>query len=408
MVQLDHFDVQQKRQFVMASVVIGVLLSTISVVCRVWARLLVIKKLRREDWFMIAGLALSYGTVACMVYGLSITQTEDLDHLTPAEQREFRINVWIVQKLQPPTIFCIKTSIILFNASIFQTRKFRIVSWIVWGTTFAWMIATFFATTFQCSPPSFFWDKNQDGRCLANTLRSIALPSAIISCLGDFVIFLMPIPALSKLKIDKRTRIGLIGVFTLGLFVVFTSFMRWIALIGAPDGAFNSNQVQVGVWTYYEMSIGIACGSLPFLAPLLGCVTGARRSNPSSGCSRRPEKWKLNTGGGRQTVTIGGGGGGLRDKSSAGPPPKGQDGFTRLYDSPEEGNSVFLELQPTKGESSSREHIADGESGSSPGLDGATSGVVLVPGKVVVRTDLWMNESSKDLESGSSTWMSRS
>ncbi len=124
------------------------------------------------------------------------------------------------QKFQPPTLFCIKTSIILFNASIFQTPKFRLVSQLVWCMTLVWMIGTFIGTIVQCSAPSFFWDKNQDGACIPNTLLTIGLTSGIISCVGDVVILLMPLPVLAKLNMAKRTKIGLTLLFILGLLYV--------------------------------------------------------------------------------------------------------------------------------------------------------------------------------------------
>lgn len=69
MVQLDNFSTEQKQQYILATVVIGLILSTGSHVARIYARLKIIKELRREDWCMTGGLILSYGTVACLLYG---------------------------------------------------------------------------------------------------------------------------------------------------------------------------------------------------------------------------------------------------------------------------------------------------------------------------------------------------
>ena len=79
------------------------------------------------------------------------------------------------------------------------------------------MIGTFIGAIVQCSPPSFFWNKNQDGACIPNTLLTIGLTSGVLSCVGDVVIVLMPLPVLAKLNMDKRTKTGLIVIFVLGL-----------------------------------------------------------------------------------------------------------------------------------------------------------------------------------------------
>ena len=69
MAQPDNFETQQKRQALVASVVVGLLLSDVSLALRLWARLRILKRLRKEDWFMIVGLFLSYGTAVCLLYG---------------------------------------------------------------------------------------------------------------------------------------------------------------------------------------------------------------------------------------------------------------------------------------------------------------------------------------------------
>lgn len=138
-----------------------------------------------------------------------------------------------MQRLQPINIFCIKTSIILFYIRIFDTPRFKLVAFIVWIYTLLLAISIWFATLFECRPISFFWDKDQDGGvCVNNPLITIGLTSGVLSCVGDIVIFLMPIPALSKLRLEPKKKGGLIAIFLLGLSVVCTSFIRWVALLG--------------------------------------------------------------------------------------------------------------------------------------------------------------------------------
>lgn len=64
-----NLTIEQRRQYVIASVSIGIILSTVSLIARLWARLLIINRLRVEDWLMVIGTLISYGTAACMLYG---------------------------------------------------------------------------------------------------------------------------------------------------------------------------------------------------------------------------------------------------------------------------------------------------------------------------------------------------
>ncbi len=131
-------------------------------------------------------------------------------------------NTTLPQRFQPPTLFCIKISIILFNVSVFQTRIFKKMSIVVAIMTFIWMIGSFLGTLLQCSPPSYFWNKNQEGRCITNTLLTIGLTSAVLSCVGDVVIYVMPIPLLVKLNLNKSAKLGVLCVFALGLLYVLS------------------------------------------------------------------------------------------------------------------------------------------------------------------------------------------
>ncbi|VBB79535.1 Putative protein of unknown function [Podospora comata] len=352
MVQLDNFSTEQKQQYILATVVIGLILSTGSHAARMYARLKIIKELRREDWCMTGGLILSYGTVACLLYGLP-NQGVPIPVLGKERFKEFLLMIWIIQKLQPPTLFLIKLSFIIFHMTIFQGATFRRISWIVAILTGCWAVANVLGTTLQCKPPSFFWDKDQTGSCLQDPVHRMGVPNAIMSSLGDVIIFVMPIPPLMKLRVPRRTKIGLVGVFSLGIFVLVASFFRWIALIGSDRDIFNSSQVQTGVWTYLEMSVGITCGNLPFLAPLLGCVGPTRKSHMPA-LSTREEYYARNlkvdplaSGTSQNTAST------ITRGQKPLPMVPGQhrqkrEGFTRLYDRGGQGRDGSLRTLPSE------------------------------------------------------------
>ena len=88
MVQLDHFSTEQKHQYIIASTSIGLALSTVSMVARLFARLRTVSGLREEDWIMTAALVLSYGTAICLLYGVPV-QGVPLTALSPSEIKGF-------------------------------------------------------------------------------------------------------------------------------------------------------------------------------------------------------------------------------------------------------------------------------------------------------------------------------
>ncbi|KAJ3496911.1 hypothetical protein NLG97_g2314 [Lecanicillium saksenae] len=267
-VALDHFDVGQKQAYVVAGTTIGLVLAIVTYAARMYTRLTFSKTLHREDWWMGAALFVTCGVAACLFYQLSVGLARNIEDVSKAEFRKFMIGLWVIQRLQPLNLFCIKTSIILFYVHVFDTPRFKLVALIVWIYTLLWTISIWFATLFECHPVSFYWDRDQEGgHCVKNPLITIGLTSGVLSCVGDIVIFAMPIPVLSKLNLNPRKKAVLIAIFLLGLFVVCTSFIRWVALLGT-DGNITSTQVEAGVWTFLEGAIGITCANLPLMGPL--------------------------------------------------------------------------------------------------------------------------------------------
>jgi len=160
---------------------------------------------------------------------------------------------------------------------LFPTAKFRTAAWCIWIYTALWACGAWLGSLLECRPVSYFWDKTIDGACVDNPLITVGLTSGVLSCVGDIFIFSMPFPVLAKLQLNTKKKVALCGVFMVGLFVVSTSFVRWVALLTTATDI-TSTQVEAGVWTYLEISIGIFTGNLPPLAPLFRRCLGSRNN----------------------------------------------------------------------------------------------------------------------------------
>ena len=68
-VELDHLDVEGKREFVISMVIIGLFLSHATFAGRIWAKISYSGKLHAEDWFMAAALLMTYSFAVCEFYG---------------------------------------------------------------------------------------------------------------------------------------------------------------------------------------------------------------------------------------------------------------------------------------------------------------------------------------------------
>jgi hypothetical protein len=110
-----------------------------------------------------------------------------------------------------------------------------------------WAIAAFTSNILQCTPISFFWDKQQPGHCIPNALILIGMTNGVLSFVGDLVILALPIPMIWSLQINTRRKIALNGIFLIGGFVCLTSIFRFVALahINTKDITCKSSQATI-------------------------------------------------------------------------------------------------------------------------------------------------------------------
>ncbi|CCF45688.1 hypothetical protein CH063_03675 [Colletotrichum higginsianum] len=133
-----------------------------------------------------------------------------------------------------------------------------------------------------CVPLDGFWDQRVPARCLSQQVIFYVFGAGTI--VTDIVIFLLPLPALSKLQIPRSQRFYLLGIFSLGFFIVGISVVRLQFLKIQPD--FTWWNVDPGLWSIGELSAAMVCLCLP---PLKILVNRARttRTCPSRNASSR-------------------------------------------------------------------------------------------------------------------------
>ncbi|KAG7423554.1 Satratoxin biosynthesis SC1 cluster protein 4 [Fusarium oxysporum f. sp. raphani] len=167
----------------------------------------------------------------------------------------------------------------------------------------AWISAAAFASVniipvlvaiFQCHPVEMAWDITiSDGSCIDRMAYFIAILALNVTT--DLFMLVLPIPMLWKVKMPKRQKLGLIGIFMTGSFVCVVGFLRiksLVSLMGLNDLTWHL--VDGYVWVVIEMNTGIICACLPFMKPFLkqvfprvfGSSLGSSYRQSSTGQSR--------------------------------------------------------------------------------------------------------------------------
>lgn len=67
----------------------------------------------------------------------------------------------------------------------------------------------------ECVPVAKSWDPNVKGRCL--DLVAFSYFTNITNLVTDIWVFLLPVPIILRLHIDRKRKLELAGIFTIGL-----------------------------------------------------------------------------------------------------------------------------------------------------------------------------------------------
>jgi hypothetical protein len=145
------------------------------------------------------------------------------------------------------------------------------------------------------SPISSYWELNADHRDCIPEGPPLVVQSTL-NVVTDFMIYALPIPTLFSLRLPWSQRIGLIVLFSVGGLIVVASSFRayWVhyTLYETYDATWEG--YQIWVWTAVETNVGVICGCIPALKPLLfparARQQGSKYGNGSQNSKNKKEK----------------------------------------------------------------------------------------------------------------------
>ncbi len=109
-----------------------------------------------------------------------------------------------------------RISIILLCFRIFVIPRFQMICWVLVAINIAGLISVVLSTCLICRPISYSFDKTiPGGRC--GDLEAFEIYTAVFSLLLDSTVFILPIPVLWKLQMQRKRKIELSIVFGIGL-----------------------------------------------------------------------------------------------------------------------------------------------------------------------------------------------
>ncbi|KAM5353177.1 hypothetical protein ACJZ2D_016932 [Fusarium nematophilum] len=141
-------------------------------------------------------------------------------------------------KLQITTqaVYCVsmmftKLSLLAVYLRISPSRRFRAVVCLLMAVVAGYSFSAVLVAIFQCHPVEMAWDITiTHGSCIDRMAYFIA--TLALNVATDLFMLALPIPMLWKVKMPKRQKLGLIGIFMTGSFVCVIGFLRIQSLFG--------------------------------------------------------------------------------------------------------------------------------------------------------------------------------
>lgn len=201
-----------------------------------------------------------------------------------------------------------------------EKSLFRKLVWATFALVFAAFIVFLIALWVQCmwvlrfnavcfpvltfgSPISSYWTLLADHRDCIPEGPPLVVQSTL-NVVTDFMIYALPIPTLISLSLPWSQRIGLLILFSIGGVIVVAGSFRayWVHYVLFRTYDVTWEGFQIWVWTAVETNVGVICGCIPALKPLL---FPARARNQGSRDRSRPYGSNHSRGlGGREKIRI--------------------------------------------------------------------------------------------------------
>ncbi|KAI3331729.1 hypothetical protein HD806DRAFT_478132 [Xylariaceae sp. AK1471] len=129
-----------------------------------------------------------------------------------------------------------------------------------------------FANLFICYPITPFIEPFYHNDCIDTT--AVFLSGLVTNLISDVLILIMPIPMVLRLHLPLRDRLGVLGMFLLGVIVVAISIARLIQLLEVAreyplhyaDETYYTSPAFY--WANIELAVSVVSACLPTLRPI--------------------------------------------------------------------------------------------------------------------------------------------
>ncbi|GAB1319675.1 hypothetical protein MFIFM68171_09885 [Madurella fahalii] len=246
-------------------------IAAIFVALRLWTRALIIRKLGLADLFIVLSLVAAAGMCISMLIEVKNGMGKHVWDIDIFVQGPPMLEAWWFSVLTYIlALGMAKISICMLYLTIFTLEWARRACY---GVLFIvvisnlWSVATILT---HCIPLEAAWDWRVKATfCQGDT---VWWASTALIIATDVMVFTLPIPMVLPLKLPRRQKVAVVGVFAVGFFVCLVSMIRLIILVQAkafPNPDFTYTGTDLTYWTVIETHTAIAIACTMTLKPLV-------------------------------------------------------------------------------------------------------------------------------------------
>ncbi|KAJ8133518.1 hypothetical protein O1611_g108 [Lasiodiplodia mahajangana] len=297
-VQPDFDHPPNLNHIVYPTVILGLLLSTIFILLRIYGRWYCMKTVKVQDGLGIIAFLLLVVELAVYFQQLQLSNAGGLLvhqwNLRVRDLRPFLIRSIILIHLYAGMMVFLKTAILLDWLQTFSLPGKRGVFYWVCILTITinvvyWVIGIIIVDT-QCIPFESLYDKTVPGRCLSNP-KILDVFSNAWGLAADIIILALPQGVIWKLRMSTMKRLGVSVVFAFGLLACLAAGAR----LGSTISYMHSDDVtysysSVALWTVAEVTCGFIVFSVTGLSKSFASFKNSKlmsrlraRYNPTTG-----------------------------------------------------------------------------------------------------------------------------
>ncbi|KAH9203885.1 hypothetical protein DL95DRAFT_230532, partial [Leptodontidium sp. 2 PMI_412] len=253
-----------------ASTVVPFILTWAFSFVRIYVRRFVLKLWKIEDWLFLVS-QLTFSALAICAFFASIYGNGQ--HLKTVATKDLPIYWYASELIYVGTSLFIRLSIGFF---LLRFCNLKVHIWVI-RTTMATVIITsvmyFVFMVFQCKPISYFWHRfsNGEGFCFpVKLITDLTIVFSVFVATADLIFGILPIFVIWDLKINRRTKVIVGGLLTLGIFAGLSVIVRinYIHSLRNPEEDFTFLTFKVSIWAIVEPAIGIICMAITTYRPL--------------------------------------------------------------------------------------------------------------------------------------------